>query len=207
MPGSIGLGGMARRIRLRGYKQFGKLWRPEMCSIAGVISDGGTEDPIVGAEINLISEYFTTHRTVTGAEGVYKLQFVPVGLCFIEIAADGYVTLVDTLTVNDDIVDANFELVAAFTISGVVTDDDDNPVKDAVVSLVTDDDDEYSGITDEDGAFEILGVPAGDYTIIVIVDSEEKYTDTLTVTGDDDKVDIKLPEDENENGNGGGEDI
>gem|GEM_PF-4091716 len=85
----------------------------------------------------------------------------------------------------------SYVIEPTYTVSGNITDPDQNGVKDAEVQI---DGTEYSFTTpsDHDGQFEITGVPADDYEVTVEHDEYSSWTTDIEILDDDVTLDIEL---------------
>lgn len=81
-----------------------------------------------------------------------------------------------------------------YDISGTLTDEDGNPIPDAVVDIGG-----KTGTTDENGKFTVEDVPAGTHTVIVKDDNGEIIGHTQITIGEPDGGSLTLTTDENGN--------
>ena len=149
-------------------------------SITGLVVDEQTGEPIAGAKVNAYLErkhHRRFYKAVTGEDGTYTLANLPAGNYIVEAHAEGYLpefwqeadsvknaTLV-TVENNSQVTGIDFTLSAGAKITGTVTDEDTGqPIADAFVKIKRLNGHLRLGAkTDENGNYEIGGLPAGTY--------------------------------------------
>ena len=167
--------------------------------LAGVVVDDSTGMPIEGAMVAVMPlTWGRPKMTVTGADGVYELLGLKPGLYIALCYADGYLgeyydntrrlRKAKVLRIAGDVIlpDIDFGLSprqqGAYMIAGAVVGDDGQPIEGALV-VAEDGDVVVTQVTDETGAYEMLNVPAGDYTVTASVPGYEETT-TASSVGD-----------------------
>lgn len=85
-------------------------------------------------------------------------------------------------------------------ISGTVTDFTDTPVEDALLTLIADGDTVTSSITSEEGNFVMIGIPAGDYSLVCAKEGYVSQDSSLSVAAGQttEQNFVLVPEDEEE---------
>ena len=127
-------------------------------TIAGIVTDTSTGDPIESASVTTNS-----YSNITDTEGLYSIELSP-GTYNVTASATGYIsnTIEATVIVNKTAT-VNFALeplIVFGSINGTVTDSDSTlPVAGAIITA-----DGYSTTTDESGYYE-MEVEAGTYTV------------------------------------------
>ena len=140
-------------------------------SLHGTITDADSV-PLYGVSISLVGDEFTySSRTVK--DGTYEVTGVPAGTYDIVVERDGY----GSVTLPHSVISAghSYEWSIALNptgssgtggLSGTVTDTDGTPLYDASVSL-NGEKFGYYNMTGKDGTYEVSGVAAGTYNLLV----------------------------------------
>lgn len=151
-----------------------------------VVADTG---PVEGARVSLTRGGAEVDQTTTDADGSYEFSGLVNGRYRVDVTAPGRYEPVGP-TDRGVSVDCDAEAVAAFelqrvyVVEGDVVDEDGQPVPDAEVTVNDPDGTEVaSTTTDDQGHYEIPGVPAGEYEL------EIDPPDPLATT----TVDIEVP--------------
>ena len=163
-------------------------------AITGRVVDAGTNTPVAGARLWMhqtrgetpTGVYPRSEQLTTDSAGAYAFRNLPAGQFSIEATADGYepgavgkrrpegegawITLEDGQTFSN----ATIELFRGGTISGVVTNDRGEPMKDVQVDtwLRTSNGElkhRNGAITDAAGAYRITAVPGGNHFVVAHV--------------------------------------
>ncbi|GHU64334.1 hypothetical protein FACS1894123_08820 [Bacteroidia bacterium] len=148
-------------------------------SIGGTItkSDGGAAS---GASVHLqnAADGSNQGQTTTDAAGAYTFSGLPEGTYKIVVTLNGYETAsIADFQINSNVSGKNAVLqknvVAIYTIGGVVTIPDGGAAAGATLQLQTAVDNVFVGqaaTTNANGAYTLANVPAGTYTIIATLD-------------------------------------
>jgi protocatechuate 3,4-dioxygenase beta subunit len=166
---------------------------PRGYRIAGRVVDSVTGEPVPRAIVNVVSGDYqgAVASAVTGTDGRFSLENIPAGKYPLNASRRGYrSTYYDehegfnsAIVTGDGLVTDNleFHLAPAAVLAGVVTDDAGEPVESAQVMLFKQPDANEgshmkqagSAQTDDTGAYEFAGLPAGEY--VVGVNAEPWY--------------------------------
>ena len=157
--------------------------------VKGNVTDGDTGTAIEGAEIRYIiggEQAFA----ITDEYGDYEITGeIGTTITIIEVAKRGYRTVIaeDHLGTGEnvftgvslhDTFTADFEMDdISFTVSGIVTDDEGDPIPNAEIWYTIDGGDEICVITDPDGKFEILGTDGEEIEMIDVITKGYRLTD------------------------------
>ncbi len=158
----------------------------ETFSISGTITLSGGIVPMPDVTVTLTPGDLTT---ITQADGSYTFSGVDAGSYTITPSLAGYIfaPIFLDVTVGPDAVNVNFTGTPLFSISGAVYSDLTVPLAGVTITA---DPGAYSAITDGSGAYLLVDVPAGDYTL---TPSKPEYTftpDSLPVHLDANQVGI-----------------
>jgi len=164
-------------------------------TLTGTVTSAASGTPVAGAQVQVTGP---SNRTLlTGADGTYRTT-LPTGNYTVTVSSFGFdngtasVTITEGQTTTQDFALAP---TSSFTVSGVVSDGDGNPVANATVAIqgtpippVT---------TGVNGAYSFSNVPAGTYTVAasaggcfgaqsqsLVVDGDETLNFTLPARGD-----------------------
>lgn len=145
-------------------------------TVSGVVTDNSGYQ-IGGAALAINGQNYTT----TDADGSYSLN-LPDGNYTLTVSASGY----QTATFNVDVADSSLtgqnitlnavSSAAAYTVSGVVADNNGNPVSGAILAI----NGQNYTTTGADGSYS-LSLPDGTYTLTVSADNYQTATLTLNV--------------------------
>jgi hypothetical protein len=137
---------------------------------------------VVDNNNNPITNAVVTFNGVANPAGNYVFDNVEQGTYQYMVERPGYVTVQDQVTVNDN-VNVNVVLqLHTYTVTFVVTDDNLNPVTDAIITL--------SGVTNPAGNYSFSGILPGSYVYSVQKDGFITYQDMVSV--DDQNVVIPV---------------
>jgi trimeric autotransporter adhesin len=133
-------------------------------TFTGVLTNGGA--PVAGAVVQAVSGGLVSAASLTDGAGKYSLA-VPAGSYTLRASAPGYVTAssaAKTLGAGAT-VNVALQISAMGRIVGVVTDSAGSPVAGAQVAVQLG---AYrsGALTDSNGAYATLGLPAGSYTVV-----------------------------------------
>jgi len=136
---------------------------------------------IENANVTVTTDAGQEINTTTEADGSYETEeAIPIGSHDVEVEADGYVTVSDTVEFEEDDVEEDFGLDAEASVSGTLRQEGDEEilVNDARVTISAegDDDDLDQLRSDGDGQYEFDALSPGEYTILV--DDRNGYADT-----------------------------
>ncbi len=153
---------------------------PETGNIDGTVKDGGGA-AIAGATVVVEG---TILSAITDAVGYYLLENVPVGEQKVTASADGYSSQTATVTVEENAtVNQSFtlEAIPTYTVSGTVTDDQNNALEDATVTI---EGTSLLATTGSDGTYTIPDVEKGTYNITASKEGYSSKTKTVTIDSD-----------------------
>ncbi len=145
-------------------------------SIAGIVTDSGTGNPIEGATISIFG---TSYLTFSSQTGEYLIEDVGMGIYSVTASANGYYT--DTIH-NQEVFEGqatiiDFSLLQKLptgSIAGTVIDFITfNPIEGAIVTI---EETSQTAISGSDGSYSIEEVEVGTYTITA--DANGYYPDT-----------------------------
>jgi len=137
-------------------------------------SDGAT--PVSSAAISANDGYGNTYSTTSNSDGSYSLTGLRSSDNYtITVSKTNYVAqkLYNySATVGETINDQNFNLAAALTFSGIVTDKDGNIVEGAIITFYNRSKlrsayPEYSGTSISDGTFSLTNVVPNNYRVVI----------------------------------------
>ncbi len=145
-------------------------------SIGGTVTDTETGEPIEGALVETQVDD-GIYSDTTDEEGAYLLEEVPTGTHEVIASADGYREEAAEVEVGEDeVTEKNFALepVPTYTVSGNVEDSDTgDPLADAQVII---EGTERSGVTDDDGYYEISDAKEGTYDLTATKEGYQSKT-------------------------------
>ncbi|SMO71909.1 carboxypeptidase-like regulatory domain-containing protein [Halorubrum cibi] len=151
---------------------------PTSATVSGTVVDANGEE--LDATVELLDGNNETVNSATG--GSYEFSVAePSGSYSLTAEADGHESVSRPVESFGDQGSITLE-ESTFTLSGTVTDSNDNELDAASVTVTTADG--FSDTTPAGGAYEIEGIPAGEHQIEVTRDGYTTVTET--VTGDDD---------------------
>nr|MBC8527624.1 carboxypeptidase regulatory-like domain-containing protein [Candidatus Cloacimonadota bacterium] len=161
--------------------------------VDGTVTNADTGDPIEGAVVSIMD-----NLDVTGPDGTYLLEDIPIGLRDITCVADGYYDAADVVEVlEDQTVTVDFALNPLIygTLDGTVIDDSTGlPIEGAEINAVSVGDWEYDTTTDEFGYYIIDEVVVGTYDVTCSADGywTETEEDVIIEAGVTTTVDFAL---------------
>lgn len=125
-------------------------------TLTGVVTNARTGEPVAGAVVSVVGDSSTSATTVTDTDGRYLLVDVPrdatVSVSYAGFAQDSQPV--------DNRVQLDFE-IRPDTITGLVTDSDGRPLRNATVQLG-----DASAVTEEDGSYVLGGIPDSGQIVI-----------------------------------------
>ena len=138
---------------------------PELTvEVTGTVTDG--TDPIEGATVEFLDGDTVEATATTDQNGEYSLS-VPLGTYEFTVDAEGFESYSEEVTIEDDS-EQNAELTEegdpTGTLTGTVTDGEENPLESVDVTLLDDDETVGETQTDESGDYEFEPDP-GTYDI------------------------------------------
>ena len=141
-------------------------------SLSGEVIDTTNFDPIEDATVEAVDADFSA---TTDSNGTYEINEIPTGEYTIAVSADGYADTERTVEITTEGVEEEFELGAPASVSGVVTEENNesNTLNNATLTLFNSDNEEVETVTtDSDGAYTFDSLEEGGYRIEV---SREGY--------------------------------
>ena len=156
--------------------------------ITGIVIDDSTGLPIEGAHVLVMPLTWARPRhAITGPDGVYEIMGMKPGIYIAVAWAEGYIgefyddahrwfnATPIQVKPNEVTGGIDFGLApreeGAYMISGVVTDEQGNPVEGALVMAEDEGEIVASTLTEEDGSYELSAMPAGLYKVSASVAS------------------------------------
>lgn len=128
-----------------------------------------------------------SYQGVTDADGKYRVEALPDGVYSAVITGDGKNLCVGEITVGSGTPSGNMDFaVGSGGIKGIVKGTDGSPVAGAVVTLkhkMTGHTYSLPNTSGADGAYELCGVPDGDYEVTVKAANKQDEISTFTVSG------------------------
>jgi len=161
-------------------------------SLSGTVTDSGSDDPIE-ATLTVRTEGETFEATADPDDGSYELSGLPEGEHSVNVTADGYDPVSETVTVEGDS-SQNFELTELASYNGTVVNTDGDGVNDANVTLSNSEGRAIESIASKPlnpnkGSFDFGELPAGTYTVTVEKETYETYTNTFELEPGDTRTD------------------
>ncbi|WP_281194053.1 collagen binding domain-containing protein [Halorubrum sp. F4] len=150
---------------------------PTSATVSGTVVDANGDE--LNATVELLDGSDEVSDSTEG--GSYQFSVDPDGSYTVHAAAPGYEPVNQSVESFGEQGEITLE-ESSFTLSGTVTDTNDQGLDGAEVTLTTADG--FSDTTPAGGAYEIDDIPAGEYEVEASLDGYT--TDTATVTGDDD---------------------
>ncbi len=136
---------------------------PTTESLSGTVTDASTTNAVENAKVEILNTDLVSYTDNTGA---YSFPVMPAGNAEVKVSKFGYVTQTSTVNINGNITqDFALELLSTASLSGKVTDKDNNPISGANIEISGYE--SYSAVTDDNGDFTVNDVLfADDYTIV-----------------------------------------
>ena len=139
-------------------------------SIKGIITDLVTQQGITGVQVTLVVdkkvpggdiEHEAIASTTTNSSGSFLFEALKAGDYTLRLDAPGYIDQQRMVKISrQESAAVNFRLEPGVRFRGKVVSDDDNPVKDVLISLG-----ERASVTDAGGYYEISPVSKGQYNL------------------------------------------
>lgn len=128
---------------------------------------------------------FGYYSAVTDENGDYDLGEIPSGYYMVYATAHGYLGYYSDTELTESCEDTDFTLepVPVGTVTGTVTDDEGNPISDALVNATQPYVDPFT-FTDENGDFTLDNVPAGMWRVGAYKDGYEARAVTVEISED-----------------------
>ncbi len=161
----------------------------EFAEISGQVTQGEGAVPNPLVELNALWSEYTL--SVAGDEnGLYEIHDLPIGKYIVQLSANGFGTLIDTVAVNmDDMVfDYELEQMDPVSVQGHVYTDSGSPLRNASVILI---DQNTKTVSGDDGAFEFGAVLPGKVRFYVNAPSSS-FLDTLVSIPETGKSDLNF---------------
>ncbi|QLG50768.1 carboxypeptidase regulatory-like domain-containing protein [Natrinema halophilum] len=163
-------------------------------------------DPVPGADVTVTSGSGDSETGETGMDG--EAEFIgPNGDYTISATAEGYTPGTGNAKIDDGDesteVTLEEEEAETYSIGGTVTNESDEPIDSATVTITGNGVDEEVTV-DDDGSFEKENLEKGEYTVTANADGYQENSEPVTIE-DSDKDNIELPlEKEGDDDDGGG---
>ncbi|MFC6752250.1 MSCRAMM family protein [Halorubrum tibetense] len=151
---------------------------PVTMSLSGQVTNSSDGEPIENANVTLSTDAGQEFNATTDADGNYETEAeIPIGEHDVEVEADGYVTVTETVEFETDDVTQDFELVAEASVQGTLREEGDEEItiNDARVTTSQQDEEVDQIRSDGDGQYAFDSLPPGEYTILV--DDRNGYAD------------------------------
>ncbi len=154
-------------------------------TVFGTVTDQG-DDPVSGATVSLLDNGTELASTETDGDGEYSISEMP-GTYELAVEASGFEGFSDDVTLVDGAdTERNIQLTPLEgTVFGTVTDEEDDPVSGATVSLVDDGTELESTETDDGGEYSLSELP-GTYELVVEATGFEEFSDEVTIESEED---------------------
>ena len=155
---------------------------PVTMSLSGQVTNSSDGEPIENANVTLSTDAGQEFNATTDADGNYETEAeIPIGEHDVEVEADGYVTVTETVEFETDDVTQDFELDAEASIEGFAGNDEGDSLR---FTIELSNEDIMIEENDLNGPYEIESIPPGTYTITAdrgnSID-DEAATDELTL--------------------------
>ena len=145
-------------------------------SISGIVTDKLSGEALSGVTVKALKDGNSVAETVTGEDGSFVFETLEEGTYALSFAKTGYQTIenvtVEVRTGENTQADTQSMELTSGTATGLVTDEDGNPVSGAEISFrgcsAKDDTYRYEGKTDENGSFTITDIQEGIYQVIAL---------------------------------------
>ncbi len=181
-------------------------------SISGIVTDKLSGEALSGVTVKALKDGNSVAETVTGEDGSFVFETLEEGTYALSFAKTGYQTIenvtVEVRTGENTQADTQSMELTSGTATGLVTDEDGNPVSGAEISFrgcsAKDDTYRYEGKTDENGSFTITDIQEGIYQVIALSgDSVGAVKQNVEIeTGKSSTVNLVMPAEEVEVVNG-----
>jgi hypothetical protein len=129
----------------------------------------------------------TGETATTAADGTYSIANISNGTYIATPSLNGYIfnpTAKNINIVDSNIIDIDFTAEKVYTVSGIVTDENNNPVQGVTVST----DIAHSAVTALDGTYTISDLTNGNYKVIPQKDEYIFTPESIDITISDDKL-------------------
>ena len=156
-------------------------------SLAGVIHDSQTGDPVVKAVVTIDNK-----KDTTGQDGSYQFDNLPPGDFTFTATASGYTSYSRSITINtgNNVLDLQLNKKGANTgsLAGVIHDSQTgDPVVKAVVTI-----DNKKDTTGQDGSYQFDNLPPGDFTFTATASGYTSYSRSITINTGNNVLDLQL---------------
>jgi len=136
---------------------------PVTMSLSGQVTNSSDGEPIENANVTLSTDAGQEFNATTDADGNYETEAeIPIGEHDVEVEADGYVTVTETVEFETDDVTQDFELDAEASIEGFAGNDEGDSLR---FTIELSNEDIMIEENDLNGPYEIESIPPGTYTI------------------------------------------
>ena len=123
----------------------------------------------------------------TSIAGYFEFGAVPKGAYQLDCEVPGYDPIHWDVNVVNDVYEINITLDKLYTLSGQVYHIEDGPIEGAMVTVGA-----YSGLTDENGNYDINNIPEGQYEITCNHEDYNEFVGTIAMSENEQTLDIRL---------------
>ncbi len=161
----------------------------QLYTVNGTVTDADSDDAIADAAVTIDG---TDHATTTDVNGEYTIDGVENGTYDLTVSKDGYYAEEQSVVVEEDVtVDVALNAIPTYTVSGTVTDGENNPIEGATV---TNEETGETVTTDENGDYSFTDVEEGTYTLTASAEGYVSASQKVSVTEDVTNADFQLAE-------------
>ncbi|GMV27894.1 MAG: hypothetical protein AMXMBFR59_00190 [Rhodanobacteraceae bacterium] len=155
-------------LALRALGSAARTTPPQRASLAGLVVDGGSGEPLSGVLVTVAGD--AAYSTTTGSDGRFLLAGLEAGTLQLRVGRFGYATRTIDVTVaaGEEVDTGTIALTPApltAALAGVVRDGGGRALRNVTVTAGTE-----NAITDTSGRYEITGIPAGNVPLAAMLD-------------------------------------
>jgi hypothetical protein len=164
---------------------------PAPALIEGVVLKSGSTDPLQGVTITATSDSGAAKKATSDADGNFSIRDLAAGRYVLSISRTGFAKpkrgagpVNITLIAGQSVTGVKLQMAATAVITGKVLDENKNPLPGKTVYAISPRYDMgrrildpnppssagFSAMTDENGAFRLYGIEAGDYYVVTSAD-------------------------------------
>lgn len=158
--------------------------QPQPGAIAGTIIDQATNQPLVGATVEIMQGSVIFESVLTDANGTYVANQLAPGSYTVRVSATNYQTGTQNATVlANATTSSNLQLMSdPGSISGTVTDSTGTPLSGAFVVIKKGNVSVGSVVTDASGNYSVPGLAPGTYSVSVSLTNYQSAFNSIAVT-------------------------